>query len=543
MNKTLNKIPTITAVKKFFIANADQPKIILSSMELFGRKKVELIFNQYNKECKAIVKINNKIVFQNTLPKNKNRSIEEIYDFYDELPFIKAQIEKKEEKTVSENQKVELLFQDCLDEFNEFIGDSFDDDYMRMSEEELKNFVSRIATKKDEIKRLKKLNAEVNKYEENIKTYKKLPAKLLNLASTHKGTLSKLEKAIILKARRLILGYRLHREDKTKPFIDEFIKRSFPPEDSALAEYRNIPKEKNFIALMRIQLSKVNKWHKGHSTYDEALGLKFYKPMTKGQLELELWWEYEDVISYIYADVLENIYFFDTSKNVKLDTYVFTLIKNAVQKLKNLTILKDEKGARRESWKETKVIKKIQNAKYELAADNKEVNLQNVKDKISEYNDKVKHNSSKVRDVDVEKYYDSIVHQKYDDMSFQGEGENEVKTNDSLLKDLWEDTHKWSEYDPEGSYKKREVSEQIDGLLDTIVKTEEEKLILEFLLESLIYEKKKLKIDEKDFNSYYNNKLGFTPLSQKDVDLLVESVISKISVNRNAFRLATNIDF
>jgi len=125
----------------------------------------------------------------------------------------------------------------------------------------------------------------------------------------------------------------------------------------------------------------------------------------------------------------------------------------------------------------------------------------------------------------------------------EGEGENEVKTNDSLLKDLWEDTHKWSEYDPEGSYKKREVSEQIDGLLDTIVKTEEEKLILEFLLESLIYEKKKLKIDEKDFNSYYNNKLGFTPLSQKDVDLLVESVISKISVNRNAFRLATNIDF
>lgn len=334
----------------------------------------------------------------------------------------------------------------------------------------------------------------------------------------------------------------MYKGDENKEYIDEFFLRFFPPEDKKLAELRNVPTEKNFIALIRIQLNKANKNHSGRAVYDEKNHIYEYITTRSGTLENELGWEYEDLVSFIYADILENIYFFDKKKNVALDTYVFLSINNAIQKLKNLTGLKDEKGARRESRKETKIIKKIQKAKWELESAGEIVNLEKVQEKIEGYNKKVTHTSSKIRKEDVEKYYDNTIHQKYDNMSFQDEMDSE-KSNDLLMQEIWEKDQKDSSFDPRGNYVKKETASQIDGLLHKIISTDKEKLMLDFLLENLLQEKKKLKVEAKEFNSFYTDKLGFEALSQHEVDNVLESVISKIAINRNVFRKVTLVDF
>lgn len=85
----------------------------------------------------------------------------------------------------------------------------------------------------------------------------------------------------------------------------------------------------------------------------------------------------------VYQEMIENVYLFDGSLGIKLDTYVFQTIKNAIQKLRNLMIKRDSKGAIREQgWKETKVVGKLQKIKSILDEKSKVYNLENILEEI-----------------------------------------------------------------------------------------------------------------------------------------------------------------
>lgn len=129
---------------------------------------------------------------------------------------------------------------------------------------------------------------------------------------------------------------------------------------------------------------------------------------------------------------------------------------------------------------------------------------------------------------------------EFEKMESQGDGEFD---NQTLLYDLWEEKQKDTEIDPRGFYIKEETNKQFEKMLHSLTHTEAEKLVLEFLLEKLLDNTTNLKVDQKEFNHYYADKLNFERLSQKEIDDILQELIFRISNNRNEFRLLTGIDF
>ena len=263
---------------------------------------------------------------------------------------------------------------------------------------------------------------------------------------------------------------------------------------------------------------------------------------------------FDDLYNLLCAEVLENIYFYQKDKNTKLDTYVFQIIWNGLQKIRNISKTLDSKGWRRERRKDIVFIKKIQKAKYTLEKEGKEYNLDNVWEEIKKENDKIKYDNDKIKYEYFVKLFNSMwgEYLSLDDVKEDDEG-SEINNN-MLFASAWEETWKDSMYDPYGNYKRKETQELIrkefDNILEedeenkikmknginTILKTEAEKLVLEFLLENISDENKNLKIGETEFNYFYKDKLWFFGLNQTQINNVLKTVIKKIKMNKNEFK-------
>lgn len=528
------------------------------------KKKIYNFFIFVDGEC----------VYENKKKKNKGDSFDEVFSFLYKLPEYK--LYKKKNNLEIPKFNIEEFVNNFGYLVEEEVTHNVFEDKENLTREELNNYLIKAFEDKkvqEKILELREINNYILNIEKTRNQLKEIPEKLFEIALRGKWTVSKLEKVLINKAKKVIIKCYLENISLVNDYIKEFDIRFFDyniygetsPSKYATEETRRVTKDRNLFRLVELESKNpknqfANIGHNGKWEVDKSLStektLVFnYITYNKGKLELDLGWDYLDIINYLVLKMKESIYFFrpeQQEKKISLDTYLISVIRNALMTLRNYTSKVDNSGRIRR-WKDDLIIKKLKEIKYAfdeakyttidpLKKAQYEFNVDNVVNALKEYNETIKDQWAKITRKDVEEFINNLTIEEIsiDKLIEWDDGEIE---NQNILSDVWQSDGVGSWYDTQTVVEKKFKQEKLSDIFWQIFSSNEEKVALEFILDnfsnltswSSTAIKKAIKVDSVEFNKIFTT-LGEKEVTQTQLDWIIENMINKILINRDLFQ-------
>lgn len=606
----------------------DQPVLVLD--HTFPDTVIRVLLKKesdedFKKVYNFYIFVNWQCVYENRKKKSKWDSFDEVFSTLYKLP---------EYKLYKKQNSVEVLSFDTEGFMNDFWylveegAQNLFEDKEDLTKDELNNYLMKAFEDpkvQEKILELKEMNTYILGIEANSANIKEIPEELFEIALRWRGTVSKLEKVLINKAKKVIVKCYLENISLSNDYIKEFDIRFFDynihgeNSPSRFANWTKVPKDKNLYRLAELESknSRNQFSNVGHSwkwVYQEELsGIKTmreeslveeqnklkiklinneknqkklseleisqinlrlgkikdlikgeeqnrqnvytYVTSQRGKLEIDLGWDYLDIVNYLALKMKESIYFFRPSqqeKEISLDTYLTSVIKNSLNTLRNYTCKVDSSGNTRR-WKDDLIIRKLKEVKYILdearyssssAEEGRqyEFNVENVVRELTEYNDTVKDQGARILEKDVREFINSLATEKLDMDSFV-EWEDGQTENGGVLSEIWGTDWVGSNYDTHSVGEERFKQEKVTDTFKQIFPSNEEQVSLEFILDnfsnlktnSAWASKKAMKVDSVEFNKIYVT-LWEPELTQTEVDSIVEWMVTKILLNRDLFK-------
>jgi len=559
--KTLDK--NTSFVKKYGSSDNETKKYIF----VFERQVSNWIKTSYDfyilKDWNKIYENDNKWNFSNslkfffrkvkTLPEFKNRIDQKI-----ELNWIKSTIIKWFEENfdllIGEQNDIDIYTSKTVitkEELHSYLNKELD--WIKDLVEKSKNIwnismeeIEKLPKKEQiEMKKLKKLSQLVEIkdkmlfYYKNKETLTELPSDLYELAVKDRWRMSKLEKVLVNNARELVINIYTNNINFENEWIKEVEKRTFwriddrydkiyvTEEDAVIAW---VPLNKNLYKLIELEL-------KGRASGRVLIELDKLKKLLN--------WKEVDIITHIYASMLESVYFFRPElqeESISFDTFIVSTIKKSIQDLKNYTIKVDQNWGRKERQKDDLIKDKLKRYKYELEIENKEYSIENIWEKANFHNENT--TTFKISKKDIEKFKDSLTTHY---VSFDAElnwDEWNMK-NEFLQEQLWSDSGSESDFNPQFVVNEKMKAEGSKKAFNQIAKTIEEQIIWDIWIENFANlaiwtaatnVKNALKFELNTFNRIYS-KYGKEPISKKELDIKTDELTKKIYANQDLFRM------
>jgi len=124
ITKEIFKLPAHSYIRKFFQAYKGQPVYITSEFTISNKKIVMTFARDNSMELIHKVTVDGECVISNEEKKSLIPSLTEVFTKYKELTFVKEKSHEKEDiKKDSEVEKISL-FNTCVKEFDDVIGES-----------------------------------------------------------------------------------------------------------------------------------------------------------------------------------------------------------------------------------------------------------------------------------------------------------------------------------------------------------------------------------------------------------------------------------
>lgn len=486
---TKTKTPNFTKefASIYFSQHNNEPTILLTHKYEPGLE-VKLMKNTIKgkKTYQFLLLENWKVIFENSNSSNKWSSFDEVFDVLYKHPIYK----ENNKKTIDYDTNFDTKEFENL--FEEYIDDSVDvqsvfGDKETLTTEELQNILTKALQDskiQEQLYKYKEIHSFLNDVEDKLLSSTELPERLYELASIKRWQISKLEKILVNRAKSLVIKCTSQNPLLLNNYLKEFDIRFFdyhvygetsPSKYAITPEQKHVPKDKNLLAYIEVCINNPsiqfsNAWHSWFYDYDESLNLWTYVTRQQWKLEKTLGWDYLELVNFVALEVQRSVYFFRPEKqkeDVKLDTYIYSSIKNALMSLQNYTSKVDQSWVITR-WKDSLITKKLKeviynlNEKYHQTQDEKYiVNIDNIYREIEEYNSTIKDPWAKISKKEVSEFYSKIGSSNISIDSLLEWDEWESSTNDILLHDIWSSEWESSIYNPVSEFVNSEKQEAI----------------------------------------------------------------------------------